>query len=133
MLIISYWRKKWETHSSILAWRIPWTKEPGGLQFTESQRVRHNSAHTHTLFHSIPMPLLIHIYVICLLARFYIPCFKYGKLNNSAILKHWESVHRMNGVFLLLCTQKTTSGNLSNTKEPSEGRFYMYSSDAAEI
>ena len=30
------------THSSILAWRIPSTEEPGGLQFMESQRVRHN-------------------------------------------------------------------------------------------
>ena len=27
------------THSSILAWRIPWTVEPGGLQSTGSQRV----------------------------------------------------------------------------------------------
>ena len=27
------------THSSLLAWRIPWTKEPGGLQFTGLQRV----------------------------------------------------------------------------------------------
>ena len=27
------------THSSILAWRIPWTEEPGGLQSPESQRV----------------------------------------------------------------------------------------------
>ena len=30
------------THSSILAWRIPWTEEPGGLQFTGSQRVGHD-------------------------------------------------------------------------------------------
>ena len=30
------------TLSSILAWRIPWTEEPGGLQSTESQRVRHD-------------------------------------------------------------------------------------------
>ena len=29
-------------HSSILAWRIPWTDEPGGLQSIELQRVRHN-------------------------------------------------------------------------------------------
>ena len=29
------------THSSILAWTIPWTEEPGGLQSMESQRVRH--------------------------------------------------------------------------------------------
>ena len=30
------------THSSIFAWRIPWTEEPDGLQFIGSQRVRHN-------------------------------------------------------------------------------------------
>ena len=30
------------THSSILAWRSPWTEEPGGLQSTESERVRHD-------------------------------------------------------------------------------------------
>ena len=30
------------THSSILAWRIPWTEEPGGLQFMGSRRVRHD-------------------------------------------------------------------------------------------
>ena len=29
------------THSSILAWRIPWTEEPGGLESMELQRVRH--------------------------------------------------------------------------------------------
>ena len=32
------------THSSILAWGIPWTEEPGGLQSMGSQRVRHNWA-----------------------------------------------------------------------------------------
>ena len=30
------------THSSILAWRIPWTEEPGGLGSMGSQRVGHN-------------------------------------------------------------------------------------------
>jgi len=30
------------THSSILAWRIPQTEEPGGLQFMGSQRVGHD-------------------------------------------------------------------------------------------
>ena len=29
-------------HSSILAWRIPWTEEPGGLQSVGLQRVRHD-------------------------------------------------------------------------------------------
>ena len=32
--------KKMATHSSILAWRIPWTEEPGGLQSPGSQWVR---------------------------------------------------------------------------------------------
>ena len=43
--------KEMATHSSILAWRIPWTEEPGGLQSMGSQRVRHNWSdwtHTHT-------------------------------------------------------------------------------------
>ena len=30
------------THSSIFAWRIPWTEEPGGLWSIELQRVRHD-------------------------------------------------------------------------------------------
>ena len=34
--------KEMATHSSILAWRIPWREEPGGLQSMGSQRVRQN-------------------------------------------------------------------------------------------
>ena len=34
--------KEMATHSSILAWRIPWTENPGGLQSMGSQRVRHD-------------------------------------------------------------------------------------------
>ena len=33
--------------SSLLAWRIPWTEEPGGLPSTELQRVRHDRVSTH--------------------------------------------------------------------------------------
>ena len=36
------WRKKMTTPSSILAWRIPWTEEPGRLQSLWPQRVRHD-------------------------------------------------------------------------------------------
>ena len=39
------------THSSILAWRIPWTEEPGGLQSMGLQRVGHNWTHIHTNTH----------------------------------------------------------------------------------
>ena len=39
------------THSSILAWKIPWTEQPGRLQFTGLQRVRHAWATSLSLFH----------------------------------------------------------------------------------
>ena len=44
------WERKWlspPTHAILLAWRILWTKEPGGLQFMRSQRVGHNWATKH--------------------------------------------------------------------------------------
>ena len=49
------WSLSWEdpleegmvTHSSILAWRIPWTEQPGGLQSMGSQRVTHSWATKH--------------------------------------------------------------------------------------
>ena len=37
------------SHSSILAWKIPWTEEPGGLQSMGSQRVRHKGTMTQAL------------------------------------------------------------------------------------
>ena len=45
------WRKAWQP--SILAWRIPWTEEPGGLQFLGLQRVGHGSATEHTHTHDV--------------------------------------------------------------------------------
>ena len=36
------------THSSLLAWRIPWTEKPGGLQSTGSQRVGHDWVSKHS-------------------------------------------------------------------------------------
>ena len=35
-------KKEMATHSSILAWRIPWTEEPGGLQSMGWQRIEHD-------------------------------------------------------------------------------------------
>ena len=40
--------KETATHSSILAWKIPWTEETGGLQSMELQRVEYNWANEHT-------------------------------------------------------------------------------------
>ena len=43
--------KEMATHSSILAWEIPWTEEPGGLQFMGSQRAGHNKVTSIFTFH----------------------------------------------------------------------------------
>ena len=45
-------QKEMATHSNILAWRIPWTEELGGLQFMESQRVGYDWACTRTHAHT---------------------------------------------------------------------------------
>ena len=56
--------EKWMgTHSSILAWRIQWTEEPGELQSTGSQRVGHNWAtNTHTFSYWVS-PLVVSGYL----------------------------------------------------------------------
>ena len=46
------------THSSILAWRILWTEEPGGLQSMESQRVGHNWATKHSTVQSLNIQMM---------------------------------------------------------------------------
>ena len=48
--------KEMATHSSIIACRIPWTEEPGGLQFMGSQRVRHDWSNI-TYIHSLDVNL----------------------------------------------------------------------------
>ena len=54
------------THSSILAWKIPWTEEPGRLQSMESQGVGHNLATT-------PPPP---------------PCTRHGSKHLTCVLAH---------------------------------------------
>ena len=49
--------KKTATHSSILAWEIPWTEAPGGLQAMELQIDMPEHTHTHT--HTCPTPKLL--------------------------------------------------------------------------
>ena len=46
--------KEMATHSSILAWRAPWTEEPGGLQSIGSKRIGYNRAtNTHTTWKTV--------------------------------------------------------------------------------
>ena len=53
------------THSSILAWRIPWTEEPGGLQSMGWQRIRHDWATKHS-----STELEKHLTLLCFLILF---------------------------------------------------------------
>ena len=77
------------THSSILAWRIPWTEEPGGPQSMGSKRVRQDRA-TNTLIRiscSLPSPLSF------LPPRFYLETGMYslcGKDNTCSQRQAWE-------------------------------------------
>ena len=50
------------THSRILAWRIPWTEEPGRLQSVGSQRVGHDRV-TNTKIHSLREAKLNQVFV----------------------------------------------------------------------
>ena len=48
--------KRMATHSSILAWKSPWTEEPGGLQPMGPQTVKHDWAGTHEIANHLWMP-----------------------------------------------------------------------------
>ena len=52
--------KEMVTHSSILAWRIPWTEEPGRLQSTGSQRVRHSRQWHQTINNNVLVLMIMH-------------------------------------------------------------------------
>ena len=59
--------KEMATHSSILAWRIPWTEEPSGLQSTELQRVGHDLVTQQQLVISTELYLGFNIYDILMI------------------------------------------------------------------
>ena len=60
-VVVAHWEKAMATHSSTLAWKIPWTEEPGRLQSMGSLRVRHDwatslSLSTHALEKEMATP-----------------------------------------------------------------------------
>ena len=111
--------KEMATHSSMLAWKIPWTEEPGGLQSMASRRVWHKRACTHGyipipqhhqiscktchscfLYTSFPTPLRHSTMII-----FYGSFFLWGK-----IYKHWNTEN--------LCFTLLTTGYTQGTHIP---------------
>ena len=86
------------THSGILAWRIPWTEEPGRLQSMESQRVGHNWATSLThwnlsspLFVSLSLWLHLSSWEGLVCAGWHTPLFPIVVLHYP-ILKTWSSL-----------------------------------------
>ena len=62
---------------SILAWRIPWTEAPDGLQYTGSQRIRHDWAAKHRTAHTLSRLLKLRLIQLTLFAGF--PCGSSGQ------------------------------------------------------
>ena len=92
-------KEEMAAHSSILAWRIPWTEEPGGLQAIGSQRETTEQLNTHIKVLLIKVVLFLIYSVNCIILKWYglilwkyEACFKtyevYGQLfaNDSCIL-----------------------------------------------
>ena len=82
--------KAMATHSSILAWRIPWSKEPGGLQSKRLQRIRHYWAtNTQQRFsYLISSYAYVDIYFISIniIARYCCRCWWYSRKQDAQIL-----------------------------------------------
>ena len=87
------------THSSILAWRIPWTEEPGGLQSMVSQRFAPDRA-THILLLAQPWSFLLSLCICCFLCS-----YSTSSLNGSFLLFGPQLNHQ--------CLEKTSLTTLS--------------------
>ena len=76
------------THSSILAWKHPWTEEPGGLQSMGSQRVGPNWAtkHIHNIIHSV-LPHSWHLFMSVHRALYSMLC------NGCKVISMYRHVH----------------------------------------
>ena len=59
--------KEMATHSSILAWEIPWTEEPGGLQRVNSAHSKH--LHTNIIFYTIQLVLVHALLLLFVIAK----------------------------------------------------------------
>ena len=113
------------THSSILAWRIPWTEKPGGLQSTGPQRVRHNWgdwAFMHVIFIVQIVIATICVFGIILNAlcvTFYLPNIPTGNSYSSHFtdekLKFSERLHFEGMVAVWKCSHFTSKPVFSST------------------
>ena len=83
------------THSSILAWRSPWTEEPGRLQSRGSQRVRHDWAAFNIYF----FQYIFICWVVTVVAV--------AVVLSDSVLKNRRSTRRRASYFVLCCISNT--------------------------
>ena len=88
--------KEMATHSSILAWKIPWTEEPGRLQSMGLQRVGYNGAtsHSHSLTHTHSLCLSCGMWTLSCGMWDLVP--RPGMEPGSPALGAWSLSHRTN-------------------------------------
>ena len=84
--------KHMATHSSILAWRIPWTEEPGRLQSMGLQRVRHNWALSTIFFHTF-LPLMSHFTTLSIISFHFSACPSDEKIECIFSNTGWNQNH----------------------------------------
>ena len=115
--------KKIAIHFNILAWEIPWTEEPGGLQSVGSQRVRHNWENEH-------------LYTRMLAKTFHQDIPDFSLLTGMATKSHCEGVAEGRGSWGHLCLPPllVLSWLPSQPLEISDrGRVMLEVSDSCEI
>ena len=106
---ISILEKEMANHSSILAWKISWIEEPGGLQSMVSQRVGHDWAternkHSHKAihgprnrptpfqrhsFHRLLLTIFVYVFAIILEHIYTGRAFSLHEWNTCAVTLHW--------------------------------------------
>ena len=87
--------KRTATHSSILAWKSPWTEEPGRLQSRGSQRVRHDWAAFNIYFFQ-------YIFICCV-----VTVVAVAVVLSDSVLKNRSSTRRRASYFVLYCISNT--------------------------
>ena len=139
-------KKEMATHSSILAWRIPWTEEPGGLQSMESQRRWTWLATTQQTTRTkrsllVKGSSLLHLVCWEYLPRIYVAFLKSFSASTEMTLNYshcWQlfvlmepvwGVHRVPGSrecgFTLLALSALTGAMLYNPTLPQGVGFYL--------
>ena len=126
------------THSSILAWEIPWTEELGGLQSMglqesdKTERLKHHHHHHHTLYFKIQETGTQHLVFFSKLSTelttyhnlLYLQANKFTQCAESRI---FISLQGQFGAFLVVLVLKNSSANAGDIKDsgsiPGQGRF----------